>query len=322
MKRKLELCLLTILTLLLIAGAFPIAHAKTITVDGNPSDWTGTPPITDNNWTISDFEYIWRDEMGDDAGNGSWVYPTGYVGGEADLLELRITWDVDYLYLLFKVANMTEGQWNRTAIDTVIDTDQVDGSGQKWLGGNSDMWANTQAYHEWDILVAAENIAVRDSNVTGDWPIVANLTYPVAHPMLFGQNATYSCIEVGVPLVAIGSPEGKTWRFISIIGVQNDHAVWGNNTFAEVFFEGNETNPSGGINEWYDPDAFDAAFYPTKVDQEMEFSIFSLAEQATVSHWADVEMNVIPEFPTLWLLPATFLIATALVLAIKKFRKY
>jgi len=311
------------LILTLVAGAFPTAKAKTITVDGDISDWTGTPPITDNNWTISDGEYIWRDELGDDLGNGSWTYPTGFVGGEADLLELRITWDTDYLFLLFIVANMTEGQWNRTAIDMVIDTDQVASSGEEWLGGLADMKAAPQAWHEWELEIAGDNIVVRNTTAEPDWLVVANTTYPAETPLQFAHNSTNKCFEVGIPLAVIGSPEDLTWRFICIVGVQHQDAVWGSNCFAEVFAEGNETNPSGGIDEWYEPDAFDAAFYTSKDDQEMEFGNFLGADDlAVVSAYADVEMNVIPEFPTLWVIPATFLIVTALILASKKMRKY
>jgi hypothetical protein len=324
MKGKLEIALLAILLSFLVIGAFPIVKAKTITVDGDPSDWTGTPPATNNTGEISEGEYIWRDEPGDDAGNGSWAYPTGYVGGEADLLELRITWDEDYLYLLFVFDDIPEGQWNRTAIDFVIDTDRVSGSGQEWLGGMADMKIVNESRHEVDITIAGNNIAVRNSTGGDPWPIIANTTYPAESPMLVANSSANDCFEVGIPLAVIESPTGQTWRFACIVGVQNQDATWGGDCFAEVFPTANETTPGGGEESWVDPDAFDGAFYESKDDQELEFGTFVLGEveePVLVSAYADIEMDLIPEFPIVWFIPTTIVTATALTIALKKIRK-
>jgi hypothetical protein len=325
MKGKLEVIFLAILLSFLIIGAFPIVKAKTITVDGDPSDWTGTSPTTNNTWVISEGEYIWRDELDDDTGNGSWVYPTGYIGGEADLLELRITWDEDYLYLLFVFDDIPEGQWNRTAINFVIDVDQVIGSGQAWLGGYADMKVIDEAKHEVDVQIAGNNVAVRNSTGGDPWPVIANTTYPTGSPMLIANSSASDCYEVGIPLAVIGSPAGKTWRFVCIVGVQNQDATWGGDAFAEVFPVGNETNPSGGDDAWEDPDAFDGAFYESKDDQELEFGAFIPGggenQVVNVSAYADIEMDLIPEFPIVWFVPATIVTATALTIALKKIRK-
>jgi hypothetical protein len=322
MKGRLEVVVLAILLAFLVVGALPIVKAKTITVDGDPSDWTGTPPTTNNTGVISEGEYIWRDELDDDAGNGSWVYPTGYIGGEADLLELRITWDEDYLYLLFVFDDIPEGQWNRTAIDFAIDTDQTSDSGQVWLGEYSDMKVVPEAQWEWHVsIVAMENIAVKNSTFN----VVANTTYPADTPMLIANSSTYDCFEVGVPLAVIGSPVGQTWRFVCVVGLQDDHATWGGHVFAEIFSTADENNPGGGEEAWEDPDAFDGAFYESKDDQELEFGAFipggGETEVVFVSAYADIEMDLIPEFPIVWFIPATIVTATALTIALKKIRK-
>jgi len=45
-------------------SAIELRH--TITVDGNPDDWTGTPPTSNNSYAISDGEYIWKDAINDE----------------------------------------------------------------------------------------------------------------------------------------------------------------------------------------------------------------------------------------------------------------
>jgi len=121
-----------LLVFLLFFGIFSAgAPTNKRTIDGNPSDWTGTPGA-DNTWTVSNGEGIWRDIEGDDTGNGSYIYPncthdaipdsmgwngkayayTGYPRGEIsgngflDLREFRITADDTALYMLFRFENM------------------------------------------------------------------------------------------------------------------------------------------------------------------------------------------------------------------------
>jgi len=119
---------------------------STRTVDGNPSDWIGTPGA-DNSWVVSNGEGIWRDAASDDTGNGSYIYPncthtspaipdskgwegyayayTGYPGGGrrgggmVDLREFRVTRDISNLYILLRFENMGSQaiavEWNQGA---------------------------------------------------------------------------------------------------------------------------------------------------------------------------------------------------------------
>ena len=140
MKGKFALLLLAILLLGMFSAS---VSAHSATIDGNLADWTGTPPATDNTWTVSAGEGIWRDAAADDRGNGSYIYPnntiggipdsmggpdgnayqyTGYPGGGVrgggflDLREFRITADSGALYMLFRFENMGRSdialEWN------------------------------------------------------------------------------------------------------------------------------------------------------------------------------------------------------------------
>ena len=134
-----------LLALMLFFGVFSasVTAPSTKTIDGDPSDWTGTPGA-DNSWSVSAGEGIWRDIAQDDTGNGSVIYPncthsspliidyagapwTGpptealaypdkYVagtepfwykhGGMVDLKEFRVTADSSNLYILLRFENM------------------------------------------------------------------------------------------------------------------------------------------------------------------------------------------------------------------------
>jgi len=173
-----------------------VNHAA-ITIDGDPIDWTGTPG-PDDTYYISAGEGIWTDMALDDTGNGSIIYPncthtspaipdsggwegyayayTGYPhGGMVDLKEFRVTGDSDYLYLMFRFANMCNQavavEWNKDVHATTgpnwqyanatgfgkilaqvyIDQDNVTGSGRT----NSTMWGNFLFPSEsaWEVVI-------------------------------------------------------------------------------------------------------------------------------------------------------------------------
>ncbi len=139
-----------LLALMLFFGVFGVSviAPSTKTIDGDPSDWTGTAGA-DNTWTVSAGEGIWRDIEGDDTGNGSYIYPncthsdpaipdyaggpdgnaycyTGWPGGGkdpqggmVDLREFRVTADSSNLYILLRFENMGSQaiavEWNKDA---------------------------------------------------------------------------------------------------------------------------------------------------------------------------------------------------------------
>ncbi|MDP3804538.1 MAG: glucodextranase DOMON-like domain-containing protein, partial [Candidatus Omnitrophota bacterium] len=82
----------------------------TINVDGSIGDWIGTAPAKPNTAVIDKGEYIWKDETGDDTGNGKYTYPTNKAFAKgADLLEFRVTWDSQNVYFLIK--RVRPGDW-------------------------------------------------------------------------------------------------------------------------------------------------------------------------------------------------------------------
>jgi len=194
------------LTIGIIVFAFSFAMAQ-ITIDGNPSEWTGTPPVNNNSWKYSYAtagglnEWIWKDAAGDERTDFS--NPDKRV----DIIEVRIASDGNYLYFLVKMndIDLTTGN-GAPMIQISIDRDRISGSGQEWLGHYPDTKVSDNAY--WEYLIVTRfgsgnfNLKRWDSNWnwvdTGEVAILAE----------------YDVIEGKIPWNAIGgTPNNSTLRF-------------------------------------------------------------------------------------------------------------
>ncbi|MBI1293014.1 hypothetical protein GC173_17535 [bacterium] len=90
---------------LVLAGILSFSSvlpAGTRTIDGDPSDWTGTGPVQIHDVAISNDEFIYKGESGDVRTD-----PAGGLGNY-DLTELRMTRDDTYLYILARFADITD----------------------------------------------------------------------------------------------------------------------------------------------------------------------------------------------------------------------
>lgn len=117
-----------------IALSLPsLSAAKVINVDGDPSDWTGTPSATVHEAVISDEEWIYTGAAGD--------LRTDAVGnlGNYDLTEARLTFDPvgGNMYLLVRFADITDISEVSVAIGIDNDQDAGDANGLTFLGDDS-----------------------------------------------------------------------------------------------------------------------------------------------------------------------------------------
>ncbi len=129
-----------VMVIFLILGVSQIGAQ--ITIDGNPVEWTGIAPTTDNSWVYSAGtagglnEWIWKDAAGDQRTDdfGGFVDPT-----KQDLLELRIASDELYLYYLVKFPSNVDNTPGDGAIQLQISV-RRNGSNaiEEWLGGYAD----------------------------------------------------------------------------------------------------------------------------------------------------------------------------------------
>lgn len=197
-----------------------IVYGHPITVDGNDSDWIGTPGGT-GNLVISQYEAIYVDYVNDDVGDGgdapfadddvgAYSYPSNpvFLGTEADLLEWRVTTDEanDRLYFLIRVQFSTV--WV-PIIGIACDLDHIENKGMDDAGLFSQVRLNP--VNSWEYLIRIWNMSVTVFDTL--WNIV-----PGSHSNWF--NTTNGFIEVGID-VSNWSPKpwGRTVYFTVYAGL-------------------------------------------------------------------------------------------------------
>jgi len=251
-------------------------HSHPITVDGDDSDWIGTPPPTDS-YGVSMGEGIWTDSQNDDLGDGGdaplaldnpgpYSYPDTslYSGGEADILEWRITPDLDSnrLYFLVKLEDFTM-LWQPILVFTV-DTDHVPGSGQTWIPQNADLQVDSTIMWEFSVVIADGNVFVMDK----DWNDVTGNSVAYLNP----DNEV---IEVGVDVSQWGSLPSQLY-----FTVEAGLGDFGH--FREVDSTNTTWFGAGGVGIggsdtgrfWVEPDVYDMAFVVAS-DQPNDLNTYS-----------------------------------------------
>ena len=270
---RLFLCFL--LTSAVLLASLPHVKAQQITVDGDPSDWIGTPPGEDNKATYSAGEFIWRDELNDDVGDGDYSYPTSLEAGMADLVEFRVRIDENYIYFLVKLrtlSNVFDSDAGFSGPLVVIGIDAEPGSGQEWVAQEADLKCSSEHLPEYQIVVARQQV-VLDEN----WDVLASSSDGT---VLCRGSTEHNAIELAVPLSTVGDPYGGSWYMFVVVGLE-DETKW--NYFREVDAQASASYGGGGVGsggsdatpDWAEPDVYDCAFYSSKVSQMAELSAYA-----------------------------------------------
>ena len=222
-----------ILMALVLLGMAGFVSAHSITVDGDPSDWTGdASTLSDNSYTVSNGEWIWKDATGDvgnrlsngesitvDGNLGDWrsdtVVGTGKDNGEAGakLDKLYVAWDDNYLYIAIKTNNTAS--WN-VAYGFGIDVDP--GSGKGYTGGDSpsDAWnrkigfkspfaIDYEVYFYWSGSSNSITSAQLFKWTGSEWTKTADLTGGTDYASTGGSNGLQT-LEIKIPWSSLGSP--------------------------------------------------------------------------------------------------------------------
>lgn len=302
-KRRVTVVMLAIvLVSVAMIVQLPTARAqvgpKTITVDGDPSDWTGVVPAA-NTGAESNGEFVWNDAAGDDTGDGDYTYPTApdlNVTGLFDLTEVRITADPNNLYVLIRVGDLNNPWGGEDGFSTVtgallIDT-TLDTSGQTAATPN----VNVLAGSGWEYWVRLGNPG---------WHVTSKKVYDASGRWAPVQNEgdpALDAIEVSIPLTFIGKDgydiDGATWRFFFFL---QSHDGARSNGFREVVAakytgagdpaDGASYVFGGGADHAFDPEIMDMAFAATQLAQETELGGYTPTTAATISSWADVTFS-------------------------------
>jgi glycosidase len=140
LKRLFMFLILAVLVLSALQGAPITTRAAARTVDGDPSDWTGTPSALPHHDASSDTEWIYTGVAGDRRTDSG-------MTDDNDITEVRLTTDGTYLYFLIRMVDINDASAVHVAIG--IDTNQEgnpDFAGQNFLGNFSGLTYNTRPF--------------------------------------------------------------------------------------------------------------------------------------------------------------------------------
>ena len=245
------------LVMVIIIGAFSSLPAHPITVDGDDSDWVGTPSGTDS-FVYSGDEAIWNDAAEDDTGDGGnapgasdnpapYTYPTNaqFLGTEADLNEFRITLDdtpgATKLSLLIRIA--FDQTWLPIG-GILMDFDQTPGSGQTDCGGYSDALVDSDIAWEYAVYVRNEAVQVKDSNIDD----------------VDGYHENYYSTDNDLIEISIDTenfttkPTANRYRCVVFAGLQDY------DNMRDVDYTASEWKGGGGLDEYFNPKIYDLGF--------------------------------------------------------------
>jgi hypothetical protein len=248
-------------------------YGHSILVDGDPSDWIGTPPSVDQ-WTVDQGEGIWTDAIGDDLGDGGdapnasdnpseYSYPDNplYLGTEADITEFRVTDDFGerMIYFLIRLADFADPSYPMIVI--LADVDHITGWGQEWIPSYGDLRVSDENRWEYAFVIhylipAGEQTYSGVVDVYDQW---WNMI-PGNHVAYFNPDS--DVIEIGVN--AVFPIWGRDVYYTVLSGLQDSDPLspeFGN--FLEVAYNATSQSGGGGLDGWSDPDVYDLCFTPS-----------------------------------------------------------
>ncbi len=311
--------LLTIIMPLKPVQAYSIKGTRV--VDGDPSDWIGTPPATTPGYTYSNGEFIVSDPVNDTLPyrRADWDWP---IVSDVDIVEFRLTGDNDNMYLLFKFNTM-RNEWSyyiMVAIDLTPDNPE-DGF-NTWLPDYADTELGGTALNgshvswQWDYIIAINRDWDDDSNRNNSMIGVYDHSWTFTATGDVAFNSTNKVIEASIPWDSIGGVDsylGNTIRIWVAVFVNSFGGIWDP-------YDNSATDPDGNPclvgSDLYDT----PGQTPTTDEVYDDDGDASNDAYPTQDHWLDTSFTVtfssnipepIPE--TLTVMAAVFVIMGALI---------
>lgn len=193
-----------------------------------------------------------NDPAYDDTGYTGYKYPLNpnFVDGILDVLNFKVDYDSENVYFNFKFRKLTNPGWHPeygfqlTYIAIAIDEDGKVESGRREIGMNSKYVLAEDEAFEKIIYVGG---GLRIENEKGDIialyvPVDSDVNNPLG-------DISNSIVSFSLPVEIIEKPE-RNWRFIVLVGAQDDHGGAGLGDFRNVdsieseWSGGGKTNPN------------------------------------------------------------------------------
>jgi carbohydrate-binding DOMON domain-containing protein len=189
---------------------------------------------------------LWEDPIGDDTGDGDYVYPTNPVfgeGGQADMVSFGIEKDNGNLIFVFTIRNLVD-PWNvgnrLTMVAVAIDTED---GGDEELRHNANVFLEEPS--EYQVFAAGETVEVIDEESER-----VDVGATVVTDMAAGT------IRISVPISEINGASAE-WRYTPAVGLQDDYGAGGLGDFRNVKAEAEEWRGGGGDDLAIDPNVYD-----------------------------------------------------------------
>ncbi len=257
------------------AGRIPVV-GHSIAVDKRIEDWVGVAPAEENAAAIDSGEYIWKDETGDDKGNGKYTYPLNKALKKgADLKEFRVTYDKDNLYFLIRTDRPSDWWTGYRVIG--IHKEGATGGMTLLAQGDKDEYnfdSGTFANLKVSPDLACQYVVVISSTYKGRiWDsngklIARKEAQPDDTPGFQIEDSNWNAVEVAIPWSLIGGkPTGQTWKFVVAAGQQD------NDVARAVKEQADEWNGGGGAANGANPSVYDLAG-ADKATQEKELGSY------------------------------------------------
>lgn len=195
------------------------------TVDGDPADWTGSPPAGIHREAESGDEWIYRGAVGDRRGD---------VGAtdEADLSELRLTTDGTYLYVLVRLVAIDDVA--KVAVGLGIDTNQEAtpaSAGLNFLGDDSGLTYNSRPFVRPErvlvLHVAGGGTPAVEFFAGGSWYGIGGAQVAI--------SAANDVVEARLPLADLNGLGGSS-SFVLTAATFMNFAGWNNDVDTTVDF--------------------------------------------------------------------------------------
>ncbi len=257
------------------AGKIPVV-GHSVAVDKKINDWVGSAPAEENAAAVDNGEYIWKDEIGDDKGNGNYTYPLNKALKKgADLKEFRVTYDKDNLYFLIRTDRPGDW-WTGYRIIGIHKEGAADGMTLLAQGDpdecnfDSGTFANLKLSPD---LACQYAVAISSTYKGRIWDSKGKLiarkeAQPDDTPGFKIEDSNWNAVEVAIPWSLIGgNPAGQTWKFIVAAGQQD------NDIARTVEEQASEWHGGGGSANTANPNVYDLAG-SDKATQEKELSSY------------------------------------------------
>lgn len=216
-----------------------------------------------------------KDPVGDDTGNGKYVYPTDPSfegGGMADIVGFKLEADETNVTIKAEFKNLVD-PWkvgNRLTYLAIAIDNAEGGANELEYGAN----AKLQNPAEFVIYAAGNEIKIRD--MRGDSATtIKKIEGKKIQATNFG-DCDSNVMTIVVPVAAIGAPKSG-WKLAIAVGIQEDYGAGGLGDFREVLTESQQWRGGGGEDSTIDSNIYDL-IVPEGVDQGAILKDYSLDE--------------------------------------------